>query len=281
MAVPDRDWAGGIRPGRSVCFGSPRTNSIARQCIRVIRVIRGCTGSPRTNHITLPRSTPLPRPGNFCPVPVALPSNPACRAVLSRRSFAKAEATRRRVKASQTPSNCFFAVPGYFLWANQERPSSIPKGLNHPAQGWPIQRGLPWVATTEPINPERVESPRHSSPPFISPESAKIKPNQAQSSLTKPNRAIFPCFDTPAGPTAAKFRNCQLPRSVRSGQSDRAANPQPCCADLSAVLSAEAWAEALRLRKPSGGASPAKADPPLHHSTPPFHYSTTPNSLTH
>jgi len=34
--------------------------------------------------------------------------------------------------------------------------SSIPKGLNQSAQGWPIQRGLPWVETIEFINTERV-----------------------------------------------------------------------------------------------------------------------------
>jgi len=34
-------------------------------------------------------------------------------------------------------------------------PSPIPKGLNPPAQGRPIQRGLPWVAALEKINPER------------------------------------------------------------------------------------------------------------------------------
>ena len=124
--MPMRVWAGGIRLRRSECFGSPRTNSIARQ---------------------------------------------------------------------------------------------IPKGLNHPAQGWPMQRGLPWVVTTELINPVRVASPRpfnphaiplktsgslfehtrHSITPslrlssllFIRPESAKIKLNQAQSSSIKPNQAIF------------------------------------------------------------------------------------------
>jgi hypothetical protein len=55
-------------------------------------------------------------------------------------------------------------VPQHSQWTNQECPSSIPKGLNHSAQGWPIQRGLPWGATSELINPERVESLRLTNP---------------------------------------------------------------------------------------------------------------------
>ena len=51
-------------------------------------------------------------------------------------------------------------VPRHFQWTNQTPLSSIPKGLNHPAQGWPIHRGLPWEATSKLINPERVESQR-------------------------------------------------------------------------------------------------------------------------
>jgi hypothetical protein len=34
----------------------------------------------------------------------------------------------------------------------------IPNGLNHPARGWPIHRGLPWGTTPDWINPEWVES---------------------------------------------------------------------------------------------------------------------------
>src|ERR1017187_4629783 len=34
---------------------------------------------------------------------------------------------------------------------------AILKGLNHSDQGWPILRGLPWVAASEVHNPERVE----------------------------------------------------------------------------------------------------------------------------
>jgi len=33
--------------------------------------------------------------------------------------------------------------------------ASIPKGLDHSAQGWPIPRGLPWVALGKFHNPER------------------------------------------------------------------------------------------------------------------------------
>jgi hypothetical protein len=36
--------------------------------------------------------------------------------------------------------------------------SSIPSGLNHLAQGWPIPRGLPWVAAFQLRNAERVAS---------------------------------------------------------------------------------------------------------------------------
>ena len=58
-------------------------------------------------------------------------------------------------------------VPRCFQWINERRllshgkgSFSIPKGLDHPAQGWPIQRGLPWVAVLELIKPERVEYQR-------------------------------------------------------------------------------------------------------------------------
>ena len=47
---------------------------------------------------------------------------------------------------------------------------AIPKGFNHPAQGWPIHRGLPWVAILQLINPERVES-QH----LINPHSIPLK----------------------------------------------------------------------------------------------------------
>jgi hypothetical protein len=53
--------------------------------------------------------------------------------------------------------------------------------------------------------------------------------NQAQSSLIKPNRAIFPCPHMTSDPKTAKFRNWQPPRPVRSDrsdQSDRSGNPQ-------------------------------------------------------
>ena len=50
-----------------------------------------------------------------------------------------------------------------------------------------------------------------------------------QSSLIKPNQAIFPCFDMTADPQTAKFRNCQLPRSVRSDRSVVIAPPLPAC----------------------------------------------------
>jgi len=51
----------------------------------------------------------------------------------------------------------------------------------------------------------------------------------AQSNLIKPNRAIFPFFDSTSDPKTAKSRNWQLARPVRS---DRPANPQlsaPAC----------------------------------------------------
>jgi hypothetical protein len=56
--------------------------------------------------------------------------------------------------------------------------------------------------------------------------------NPTQSCLIKPNRAIFPCFDMATRPKTAKFRNCQLPRSVRSDRSVRSGSPQlaaPSC----------------------------------------------------
>ena len=49
--------------------------------------------------------------------------------------------------------------------------------------------------------------------------------NPGQSRLIKANRAIFPCFDMTTALKTAKFRNCQLPRSVRSVRSDRSDLP--------------------------------------------------------
>jgi hypothetical protein len=46
--------------------------------------------------------------------------------------------------------------------AFRRQPDSIPTGLHHSAQGWPIQRGLPWVPTFVFINLEKVESLRKS-----------------------------------------------------------------------------------------------------------------------
>ena len=61
---------------------------------------------------------------------------------------------------------------------------AIPKGLNHSAQGWPILRGLPWVAAFELHNPERVEyqSLRKQIQPLQGCDSSMISPRVARSS---------------------------------------------------------------------------------------------------
>ena len=67
--------------------------------------------------------------------------------------------------------------------AAHNRPA-IPKGLNHSAQGWPILRGLPWVAAFELHNPERVEyqSLRKQIQPLQGCDSSLISPRVARSS---------------------------------------------------------------------------------------------------
>jgi hypothetical protein len=77
-------------------------------------------------------------------------------------------------------------LPRRFQWKN-ERPLSIPKGLNHPAQGWPIPRGLPWVAKMELINPEGVESPR-----LMNPRSIPLKTSRNHSSPPRPHEPPKP-----------------------------------------------------------------------------------------
>jgi len=67
-----------------------------------------------------------------------------------------------------------------------ENRSSIPKGLNHSAQGWPIPRGLPWVAAFQLHNPERVEYQRLTK---------RIQPFQGRNfPASKPRVARSPAF---------------------------------------------------------------------------------------
>ena len=58
------------------------------------------------------------------------------------------------------PSWARVPAPRHFQWTNGQPLSTIPKELNHPVQGCPIPRGLPWVVVWETINAESVESPR-------------------------------------------------------------------------------------------------------------------------
>jgi hypothetical protein len=68
------------------------------------------------------------------------------------------------------------------------------------------------------------------------PDAASGIRSASKSSPIVPNRDILPFFNMAASPKTAKFRNWQLPRSVRSDRSDRSdrsGNPQPCRAGLS------------------------------------------------
>ena len=81
-------------------------------------------------------------------------------------------------------------------------------------------------------------------------KSIKPRPNQAQSSLIKPIRTIFPFLNMTTEHKTAKFRNWQLPRSVRS---NRSGNPQ---------LVAPRWKECEAGQTSS---NPVKVFPNRHH----------------
>jgi hypothetical protein len=70
---------------------------------------------------------------------------------------------------------------------------AIPQGLNRSAQGWPIPRGLSWVAAFELHNPERVEYQclRKQIQPFQSCDSSLISPRVALLRNSQPWAARF------------------------------------------------------------------------------------------
>ncbi len=144
----------------------------------------------------------------------------------------------------------------------------IPHGLNHPAQGWPIPRGLPWVNAFESSNPERVEYQglRNQIQPVQGCDSSMISPKVARSS--QPWAASF----NPVG--IVKTIDDSPNTACHSTENSEKPKNKPKCLPMKYLHTKTSFANQAPLSpiKPNQGVflnhrAHDSITPPLHHSS--------------